>query len=412
MDYDCYGQYDSGMVYGQQGYVSYDGQASYGRQSAPSSRSKHSYSQNRFRNRQRPEVRQDLNSNVENMNRNANNSNNNLQSNQNSNETNVEECSETVSQENDQWFPPDEAKSNADSVKSADKYRNRGRFQGTDSRSKKFDSRQQMIDRQRRYDRSYNANKGSYASGASGDIDETVITKDGSTSESRYDSNTGARPKSFRDSQSSGSHRRDKLPEKEKKFGQDGDRYGNKAQTMSKSQGHGTKNLESKSNSSKESQKNDNPGADSQSHDVTSKSKESSDGRDNSGRRKKKEYQVYSSSSPREWQAKQVQSSNSRNAYDRYNYRGQDYNKRHKEIPSQSMERGGERTKLTMDIAGEGNASQDLEAPEDSEDTFNYSGGKVMKEGQKKSKSAGPQRGSRFKQKGKVDESQRGKLMS
>jgi len=57
---------------------------------------------------------------------------------------------------------------------------------------------------------------------------------------------------------------------------------------------------------------------------------------------------VYSSgSSPREWQGKPPQIVSQQQAFDRYNYRGQDYNKRHKDPSASAIERGSDRTKLS-----------------------------------------------------------------
>lgn len=61
---------------------------------------------------------------------------------------------------------------------------------------------------------------------------------------------------------------------------------------------------------------------------------------------------VYSSSSSRDWQGKPQFSQ--QDAYDRYNYRGQDYNKRHKEPGGSTIERGGERMKLSTNFSLKG----------------------------------------------------------
>ncbi|XP_060590156.1 transcriptional repressor NF-X1-like isoform X2 [Ruditapes philippinarum] len=397
MNYNYYNQYDNGFVYNQQqGLVNYDGQTAYGRQSV-SSRSKHSYSQNRSKNRQRPEVRHNISSyDTENSNNNAMEAN--IVSHK---ETDSDEVSgvNLINKESST-----ENSNDATDFKGQDKSRNRGgRFQGTDSRTKKFDSRQQALDRQKGYDRNQRYDKGDRNNSSVNDWD--VAKDEGKLSE---DTESGARPKSYRDSRNNFDNRRDRYSEKDRKNVQEGGRNGSKSYGTDKSHSD-SKNNESNDKVSKDFGESDRNDASSPVNDASGKS--DGNGKD---RKKKKEYQVYSSSnSPREWQMKPNQSNSPRNAYDRYNYRGQDYNKRHKEYNSQAIERGGDRTKLTVEVTGDGSENQDQEtaSKDDDDSAGDIQGSKNVRDAQRKSKNNGPQRGSRFKQKGKVDESQRGTLI-
>ena len=390
MNYNYYNQYDNSMMYNQhQGMVNYDGQTAYNRQSASSARSKHSYSQNRSKNRQRPEVRQNI---MANDNENSNNSALGM-NNDSQNETSSNEVKSVNLNDKDKESVTEESQGLSD-VKVQDKSRNRGgRFHGTDTRTRKFDTRQQVVDRQRGYDRKYD--KGDRYNSNVADVD---IGKDDNKLSEEGDS--GARPKSYKDSRNNYSNRRDRYTEKDRKNGQEGGKYNSRNYVSDDN-----KSKETIEKSSRDSVKSDGKDSDSPVNEVPSKSDFS--GKD---RKKKKEYQVYSSSnSPRDWQVKPNQPNSPRDAYDRYNYRGQDYNKRHKEINSQAIERGGDRTKLSIEVSGEGNSNQDEGMVRDDDGSgSDLVGSKNVKDGQRKSKNAGPQRGSRFKQKSKMDESQRG----
>ncbi|XP_053390429.1 arginine/serine-rich coiled-coil protein 2-like, partial [Mercenaria mercenaria] len=276
MNYDYYNQYDNGMVYGQQGFVNYDAQSSYGRQSVSNSRSKHSYSQNRSRNRQRPEAKQNIATNdIENSNNNAYNSNDGLQK-----ETSSGEVIKEIGQKSGVKDNATEESKDSLDLKDQDKFRNRGsRFQGTDSRTRKFDSRQQMLDKQRGYDRSYRPDRGdkNSSAAANGDIDHSVNNKpevksENNSSDDKTDLDPGARPKSYRDARNSG-YRRDKQFDRDRKSGQEGGRYGTRSHGADKGP-IDNKNNDFDSKISKESVKPDRTDAESPVNDVANKSEE------------------------------------------------------------------------------------------------------------------------------------------
>ncbi|XP_052798310.1 transcriptional repressor NF-X1-like isoform X2 [Mya arenaria] len=405
----------------------YQGQGQGLSQESSGKRSKYSYSQNRNKNRQRPETRQ--------ANQSDNNAGNktdatietasdvvaNLNVNNNSDEskgtTSVNNKSEKKTlHSGSEVFYSVQDNQNISRTKPPDKSKYRGgRFQGSDSRTREFDRERQQLDRRRTYNTSYKSDKTTVGDTNS----ETVVKSDNSNTgdndnhqvkekanANQKEDRNGAKPKSFKDSKSSAYNDR---YGNNKKSG-----YKNDSAVKTKSDGKdgGKESLQNKGGSTRNNERKGDTNVEDDvlsegEKKVSSESKSGSD-REGSGggRKKKKELQVYSSSSPRERQGRASGYNSQREAYDRYNYRGQDYNKRHKEFPALGLERGGDRTKLT----GSSDESQGV-AKGDNTDDVEDSGEQTGTYAGPGRKPGGPGRGTRQRKPAKVDESQRGALI-
>ncbi|WAQ94025.1 STC-like protein [Mya arenaria] len=364
----------------------YQGQGQGLSQESSGKRSKYSYSQNRNKNRQRPETRQ--------ANQSDNNAGNktdatietasdvvaNLNVNNNSDEskgtTSVNNKSEKKTlHSGSEVFYSVQDNQNISRTKPPDKSKYRGgRFQGSDSRTREFDRERQQLDRRRTYNTSYKSDKTTVGDTNS----ETVVKSDNSNTgdndnhqvkekanANQKEDRNGAKPKSFKDSKSSAYNDR---YGNNKKSG-----YKNDSAVKTKSDGKdgGKESLQNKGGSTRN---NERKGDTNVEDDVLSEG----------------EKKVYSSSSPRERQGRASGYNSQREAYDRYNYRGQDYNKRHKEFPALGLERGGDRTKLT----GSSDESQGV-AKGDNTDDVEDSGEQTGTYAGPGRKPGGPGRGTR-----------------
>ncbi|KAL4221983.1 Transcriptional repressor NF-X1 [Mactra antiquata] len=399
--YENYAQYPESASYGYQGYMQGSMQ---GRQV---SRSKYSYSQNRTRNRQqRPDNRQSFGA----SNFNSESDCSNLNSNNNANaavdddKKESTENSKTVFENFDAGA--DQAEKTVDlenaseeNTTASERNKNRGgRFMGSDSRSKQYNAKKDAIVRQRGYDKRFNQEntRSAVDRGRKQDVNDAGVNNKGKECKDSITDTVenGVKSRTSQDGRHHHGYRKEKN-ERGGKSGYDSSKFGSKTnkQYYDKSKAVGNEfatgsNVDdsSKTDLSMPNDKMDN----------VNESKENV----GPGRRKKKEYHVYSSSSPREMHGS-VQY-NQKDAYDRYNFRGQDYNKRHKEMNTQSMEKGGDRTRLTIN----------MERDKDNERVnVDRNNDEFPSANDYKKKTQGPHRGSRNNKKTVVDESQRGVLI-
>lgn len=250
--------YDSheGNMYNQPNFQSYENQENFNR------RSKHSYSQNRSRNRPRFEHRHNNTDNIP-----SSHSQENLSQNNNSNNgANIT----TDSQQTDGNLDDIglDVKNESETSKPHERFKGRGgRFHGVDGRTKHYDKDKQQLDRQKAYNKNYISEDMDH--GMQKTSEESSDTKDNfDNGNAKRDNSKGARPKSYKESRKKESRNHDNV----KKEISDNHRIKNY-----KSDGQANKSNEDESNSA--------DGKD-------SKEDNGDNSKEYSGRKKKKEYQV------------------------------------------------------------------------------------------------------------------------
>ncbi|XP_052246332.1 transcriptional repressor NF-X1-like isoform X2 [Dreissena polymorpha] len=385
-------------------------------------KSKYSYSQNRNRNRQKQESRQNGDSwdapekgPIVSKEGQAKDENQNNSASNDVPDKIPDSISEVYHSSNDSQYHDTKDKS--------DRRQNRGgRFQGTDTRSRYYDKDMNAFERQKAYNRNYTADSIEVQTGTK--TTENVIAQTGD--EVNHNPSQGTRPKERANGKPSGTLRsqgQDSSYKKGRGNGRSFDKPEGKSQSRRIQEGI-------ENNVTKESKEADN-GKDIEIMSTDDRQIYQTEGR--GGRRKKKEYQIFTTS-PRDWQGKNNQYSTHQDSYDRYNYRGQDYNKRHKEVNLSNLERGGDRNKRHKEVnpsnlerggdrtkevnpsnlergGDRTKLSEGFDVPQGTEKSTGKESSDQDRSSRNPGNYSGQNRGSRQKIKVKIDESQRGVLI-